>query len=198
MGKNTNDWLILGIFILVVGLVLAVYSISTYVEIKNLGEKIDFELVDDNHNMSSTDKYYKYLTFAEFLNQKLDKNKNLIIKSSSCTYVDFAQHNAIELYMLTSKSLEGDEDKQNVAAGNIRALNSKLDNYGTCAKTKQYKAELDTLLKEIEDAQNIKFYKEQQMNKFLSAPRTEETLKESQEPRLIGEEAGETEEIPQD
>lgn len=192
MGKNLNDWLALGIFILVVGLALAVYSIATYVEIKNLGEKVDFELVDGNNNMSSTEKYYKYLSFSEFLNQKLDKNKNLPVKNASCAYVDFAQHNAIELYMLTSKNFSRDEDKQNVSAGNIRALNSRLESYGTCSKTKQYREELDGLLKDIENSQSLRPYKDLPMSNFQKTSTEEELNSDAQEtPRLIG---GESEE----
>ena len=65
MEKSSNDWLMLGVFLLIVGLLLAVYSIATYTEIKSLGEKIDFELIDDNNSLSSSEKYYKYLTIAD-------------------------------------------------------------------------------------------------------------------------------------
>lgn len=64
--SNNNDLLMLGIMFLVIGGALGVYSISSYLELKNLGDKIDFELIDDNNQMSSTDKYYKYLSFADF------------------------------------------------------------------------------------------------------------------------------------
>lgn len=150
MDKNSNDWIILGVFLLVIGLILAVYSIATYTEIKSLGEKIDFELIDDNKSLSSSEKYYKYLTIADYLNQNISKNKNLPIKNSSCVYLDFAQHNAIELYTLTDTRLEADEYKLQTATENVKALRTLLDSYNTCPKSKLYKAELDKILTDSE------------------------------------------------
>ena len=146
MDKSSNDWLMLGIFLLAIGLILAAYSIATYTEIQSLGEKIDFELIDDNNSLSSSEKYYKYLTIADYLNQKINKNKNLPIKNSSCVYLDFAQHNAIELYTLTDTRLEADEYKQTTAKENVKALRTLLDSYNTCPKSKLYKAELYKIL----------------------------------------------------
>lgn len=153
--SNNNDLLMLGIMFLVIGGALGVYSISSYLELKNLGDKIDFELIDDNNQMSSTDKYYKYLSFADFLNQKLNKNKNIPIKNASCVYLDYAQHNAIELYRLTSRRMELDESKRSVAAGNVRGLVTMLDNYKTCNKTQSYKTELNNILDEIQKSENL-------------------------------------------
>ena len=153
--SNNNDLLMLGIMFLVIGGALGVYSISSYLELKNLGDKIDFELIDDNNQMSSTDKYYKYLSFADFLNQKLNKNKNIPIKYASCVYLDYAQHNAIELYRLTSRRMELDESKRSVAAGNVRGLVTMLDNYKTCNKTQSYKTELNNILDEIQKSENL-------------------------------------------
>ena len=149
--SNNNDLLMLGIMFLVIGGALGVYSISSYLELKNLGDKIDFELIDDNNQMSSTDKYYKYLSFADFLNQKLNQNKNIPIKNASCVYLDYAQHNAIELYRLTSRRMELDESKRSVAAGNVRGLVTMLDNY----KTQSYKTELNNILDEIQKSENL-------------------------------------------
>ncbi len=154
MDKSSNDWLMLGIFLLVIGFILAVYSIATYTEIKSLGEKIDFELIDDNNSLSSSEKYYKYLTIADYLNQKINKNKNLPIKNSSCVYLDFAQHNAIELYTLTDTRLEVDEYKRKTATENVKALRTLLDSYNTCQKSKLYKAELDKILTDSEKKKN--------------------------------------------
>lgn len=153
--SNNNDLLMLGIMFLVIGGALGVYSISSYLELKNLGDKIDFELIDDNNQMSSTDKYYKYLSFADFLNQKLNQNKNILIKNASCVYLDYAQHNAIELYRLTSRRMELDESKRSVAAGNVRGLVTMLDNYKTCNKTQSYKTELNNILDEIQKSENL-------------------------------------------
>lgn len=153
--SNNNDLLMLGIMFLVIGGALGVYSISSYLELKNLGDKIDFELIDDNNQMSSTDKYYKYLSFADFLNQKLNQNKNIPIKNASCVYLDYAQHNAIELYRLTSRRMELDESKRSVAAGNVRGLVTMLDNYKTCNKTQSYKTELNNILDEIQKSENL-------------------------------------------
>ena len=81
--KRTNSELImLGTGILLTGLILGGYSLSTYLEVKELEQKIDFELIDDNNELSSTEKYYKYIQIADYLNQKLDKNKNLAIKTT--------------------------------------------------------------------------------------------------------------------
>ena len=113
MNNNTNNELImLGSGILILGLVLGSYSFSTYLEVKELSQKIDFELIDDNNELSSSEKYYKYITIADFLNQKLNKNKNLAIKNSSCVYLDYAHHNAIELYRLTNRKLDMDDTKK--------------------------------------------------------------------------------------
>jgi len=164
MNKNLNDWLAFGIFLLIIGLILLVYSVCTYVEVKSLGEKVDFELIDDNADLSYSDKYYRYLSIADFLNQKLDKNKGLPIKNTSCIYLDYAQHNAIELYELTNKNATPDTSKQNTAAGNIRSLYSRLDNYNTCKKTPLYKSELQKLITEIEKKNNA----QEKMNDFLN------------------------------
>ena len=42
MDENNNDLLLLGLSILGMGLLLAGYSISAYLEVKHLNEKIDF------------------------------------------------------------------------------------------------------------------------------------------------------------
>ena len=74
MDNNTNnDMLLLGVSILIIGIMLGTYSFATYQETKNLEQKIDFEIIDDNNELTSEEKYYKYLSIADFLNQKLDK-----------------------------------------------------------------------------------------------------------------------------
>ncbi len=182
MDKNVNnDLLILGICILGLGLALAAYSISTYTEIKNLSQKVDFELVDGNIQLSSSDKYYKYLSFADFLNQKLEQNKNIPIKNASCAYLDFAQHNAIELYRLTSRKMDLDESKKNVAAGNVRALYNMLDNYRTCKQTNEYKTELNNILNEIQESESLQLNRQQRMNEFYNNYKDRYTKQAQQE-----------------
>lgn len=167
--SNNNELLTLGILFLVLGGALGAYSISSYMELKSLGDKVDFELIDDNNQMSSSDKYYKYLSIADFLNQKLNQNKNIPIKNASCVYLDYAQHNAIELYRLTSRRMELDDSKKNVAAGNVRSLSNMLDNYKTCNKTQSYKTELNNILDEIQKSEELNNDREMRMNKFMNS-----------------------------
>jgi len=165
--NNTNDMLILGIIILVAGIFVASYSFSTYSEIKSLGTKIDFEELDNNNEMPTSDKYYKYLSYADFLNQKLEKNKSILIKNASCVYLDYAQHNAKFLYLLTQK-LDSDESKRSVAAGNIRSLYNMLDNYKTCNQSAGYKTELQKIIDEIQNNNLNPPDTDYRMEKFLN------------------------------
>ena len=184
--SNNNDLLMLGIMFLVIGGALGVYSISSYVELKNLGDKVDFELIDDNNQMSSTDKYYKYLSIADFLNQKLNQNKNIPIKNASCVYLDYAQHNAIELYRLTSRRMELDDSKKSVAAGNVRGLVNMLDNYKTCNKTQTYKTELNNILDEIQKSENLNSNQDMRMNQFMDGyNRNVQTIPTETQPQTI-------------
>ncbi len=188
MENNSNNQLMLGVILLVIGLFVAIYSISSYSEIKSLGEKINFEDIDANIQLSTSDKYYKYLSNADFLNQKLNKNKDILIKNASCVYLDYAQHNAIELYNLTYKKMERDEARQSVAAGNVRALYNMLDNYKTCSKSAGYKTELQNLLDDIQNSNLTPSDADMRMEKFLNgydktiqqqglpAPETEQEL----------------------
>ena len=184
--SNNNDLLMLGIMFLVIGGALGVYSISSYLELKNLGDKIDFELIDDNNQMSSTDKYYKYLSFADFLNQKLNQNTNIPIKNASCVYLDYAQHNAIELYRLTSRRMELDESKRSVAAGNVRGLVTMLDNYKTCNKTQSYKTELNNILDEIQKSENLPTDSNIRINRTIDGySRDVQTIPSETQPQTI-------------
>lgn len=167
MDNNTNDMLLLGISILGIGLLLASYSIASYAEIQNLNKKIDFELIDNNNDMSYSDKYYKYLSIADFMDQKLTKNKDILIKNTSCIYLDYAQHNAIELYRLTRKRLDTEESQKNVAAGVVRKLYNMLDNYRTCKQTESYKSELNKILEDIQHEETRHINNEQRMRDFL-------------------------------
>lgn len=167
MEKSYNNWLALGVSILVMGILLMTYSLTTYKQTKTLADKIDFQEVDNNVQMSTSDKYFKYLSYADYLNDKLKKNKNLLFKNSTCNYVDYAQHNAISLYKLTYSGLQTDETRQNVAAGNIRSLLSMLDNYNTCKQTQSYKSELQNLLDDIQKTNHLHSQTQERMEAFM-------------------------------
>lgn len=152
---SNNKLLVIGICTIILGIGLFVYSINSYAQINSLSTKIDFEELDNNTRMPSSDKYYKYLSYAEILNQYLNKNKNLPIKNTSCAYLDYAQHNSISLYKLVYKGLQEDTSRREVAESNIQQLNDMLENYKTCPKTPQYKTELTNILDEIEKTKNI-------------------------------------------
>lgn len=178
--KTNNELIMLGTGILILGLALGSYSLSTYVETKELASKIDFELIDDNNELSSTEKYYKYISIADFLNQKLSKNKNLAIKTTSCVYLDYAQHNAIELYRLTNRKLDMDDTKKSVAAGNIRSLYNMLDNYTTCKKSLLYKSELQKILTDIQHEEKAAD-NEDRMNRFLNGDNDHQNIELEQQ-----------------
>lgn len=168
MNKNLNNLLLLGISFLIMGLLLLTYSISTYNEIKSLSVKIDFDELDNNNQMATSDKYFKYLSYADFLNGKLKKNKDLLIKNSSCVYLDYAEHNAMSLYKLSYNGLQTDESRKSVAAGNVRSLYNMLDNYGTCKQTPDYKSELKNVLDDIQKSETLYSESSDRMNSFVN------------------------------
>ena len=155
--KSYNGLLTLGIVSIIAGLALLIYCITSYSEIKLVTDKIDFDELDNNIHISTSDKYYKHLSIWDTLNQKLEKNKNLPIKNMSCGYLDYAQHNIKSLYKLIYKSANEDSSRRAVVEGNIKSLSDMYDNYKTCRKTALYKDELDKMLDEIENADDI-FY----------------------------------------
>ncbi len=165
--NNTNNLLFLGISILVIGLFLLSYSVTTYKEVESLANKIDFEELDNNNQMSSSDKYFKYLSISDYLNQILNKNKNLLMKNSACIYLDYAQHNAISLYKLTYSGVQTEETRKSVAAGNVRNLYTMLDNYKTCKQTETYKAELKNILDDIQKSDTLYSEREKRMESFM-------------------------------
>lgn len=176
MGKY-NDWIKLGIFFIIIGLGLSIYSINSYNDISSLKKQIDFDLIDDNIELSNTEKYYKYLSFADFLNQKLDKNKNLPIKNSSCIYLDYAEHNALEMYFITKKFINNETSRKDAAAGNIRTLYNKLPSYNTCKNAALYRQELEKIITEIETAEK---------SKTTNGDVIDKVLREYRERQLIG------------
>lgn len=171
MEENSNDLLLLGISILIIGILLASYSLSSYLEVKNLIDKIDFETLAHSTEMSTEDKYYEYLSINDFLEQKLEKNKNLPIKNTSCIYLDYAQQNVIELYNLTHKKLDSNDSRRNVTTGTIRKLYNTIGYYKTCKQAENYKKELDEILKDIQKSENLHIDYEQRMNEFLNTRR---------------------------
>ena len=164
----TNEMLMLGVGILIIGLILGVYSISTYVEVKNLSDKIDFELIDSNTKLTSSDKFYEYQNIAEFLTKKLEQNKSIPIKNTACVYLNYANKNAVLMYDIADKKLEADPGKKNTAASNIRTLYGLYDSYKGCKQSAQLKTELGQYLSDIENATNSEPQNNDRMNKFLN------------------------------
>lgn len=169
MNKNfaTNELLMFGTGVLIIGMILGYYSISTHKEVKMLEEKIDFEMVDNNIKLSTEGKYYKYAAYADFLTKKLDKNKNIPLKNTACIYLDYAQHNALKMYYLTNNTQFTDEAKKSYCASNIRTLYGLYDNYKTCKRESEYKSELDKIIKEIENSDKKNNENEERMTNFL-------------------------------
>jgi hypothetical protein len=165
--EKDNSLLFKGMILLGLGLILCGYSISSYLEVKTFAKTVDFELVDGNVELSSEEKYYKYLAFADYINQKLDKNKNLPIKNASCTYLNYAEHNMLEMYRLTTLKLD-DVSKKNTVSRTIRGLYDVIDNYSTCKAYPEYKAELKDLISEIDASANSNIDTEIRMQKFLN------------------------------
>lgn len=197
-----NDSLMLGIGILIIGLILAIYSISSYLEVKTLSEKIDFELIEGDMKTTSTDKYFEYQAIAEFLNKKLNKNKNIPLKNVSCVYLDYAEHNAILMYNLADKKLESDISKRSTAAGNIRDLHKILDNYKTCKQTAKIKQELENQISEIENASKQNSQRADRMTNFLNGYKENQNINnevsETQIPTDEGFNGATTKDIEQD
>jgi len=167
--KSYNGLLTLGIVSIIAGLALLIYCITSYSEIKLVTDKIDFDELDNNIHISTSDKYYKHLSIWDTLNQKLEKNKNLPVKNMSCAYLDYAQHNIKSLYKLIYKSANEDSSRRAVVEGNIKSLSDMYDNYKSCRKTALYKDELDKMLDEIENSDDI-FY-QGKMETFINGNR---------------------------
>jgi hypothetical protein len=157
----------LGIGILIIGLILGIYSVTTFVEVKNLSEKVDLELIDSDTKLTSTDKFYEYQSIAEFLNKKLNQNKGIPIKNTSCVYLDYAHQNAILMYNLADRRLDADPTKKNQAATNIRSLYKMYDNYKGCRQSAGLKEELSKYIADIDKSLNGSD-REERMNNFLN------------------------------
>ena len=149
MNKNYNNMLALGLFIVVCGIFMLVYSFSSHMEVKNLSNKIDFDSLENNNRMSTSDKYYKYLFYAETLESKLKKNSNLPFKNTSCVYLDYAQHNIVSMYKLIFNAADFEDERKGVTEEKIKNLEEILGKYTTCRQAAQYKTELENIQKEI-------------------------------------------------
>ena len=167
MEKNYNNMLILGLLIIVCGIFLLVYSFSTHMEIKNLSNKIDFDELDNNSRISTSDKYYKHLFYANLLEEKLKKNANIPFKNSSCVYLDYAYHNVTSLYKLIFNSADFADDRKDVTEDKINNLNEILDQYSTCEQAATYKTGLKNLQDEIEKSEEIYESSQQRMDNFM-------------------------------
>lgn len=196
MNNNSNNFLLIGVIILIIGLFLMSYSVSTYKEVQDLASKIDFEELDNNNMMSSSDKYFKYLSYSDFLNQNLKKNKDLLLKNASCVYLDYAQHNAISLYKLTYRGFHTEFTRKNVSAGNVRSLYNMLDNYKSCKQYSAYKSELEHILEDIQKSDALYSHREERMEAFLDGYNNKEITSQnldSQIPETVN-----LEDIPED
>lgn len=174
-----NETLMLGVGILIIGLILAVYSVSTYVEVKNLSEKVDLDLIDSNAKLTASDKYFEYLSISEFLMKKLKQNKNIPIKNTSCVYLNYAHENAILMYNIADKKLEYDTSKRSDAAANIRSLYKMYDNYKGCRQMAGLKEELEKYISDIENGNKDNSDSDERMNNFLNGYRDKKQAEES-------------------
>ena len=181
MNKNYNNLLFLGLFIVVIGIFLFVYSFSSYMEIKNLSQRIDFEDLDNNNYVPTNDRYYKYLSIGEFLNAKLEKNKNLPIKHTACVYLDYAQHNVLSEYRLIFNGSDIEDERKDVVEANIKSLNEMLDNYAYCKNAAVYKGELQNTLEKIEKSVDLYETAQQRMENFLNSGGEIERVSETPE-----------------
>lgn len=155
MIKSVNRMLVCGIILIVAGISLFIYSIMTYSEVRGLYNKIDFDDLDNNKQVSTSDKYYKHLSISEFLNAKLNQNKNLPIKNVSCVYLDYAQHNATSLYKLIYNGDRSDTSRRGVVEGNIKNLYDMLGFYASCKQSMEYKIELNNILDNIKKSNEL-------------------------------------------
>lgn len=164
--KSYNGLLILGISIILIGLALLIYCITSYSEVKLVTDKIDFDELDNNIHMSTSDKYYQHISIFDMLNQKLEKNKKLPIKNMSCAYLDYSQHNITSLYKLIFKNANEDVARRTVVEENIKSLMAMYDNYKQCKKASLYRDELKDMLDEVENSDDI--YYQGRMETFVN------------------------------
>ena len=168
MNKDYNKMLLLGLCVIIAGVFLFIYSFLSHMEVKKLSEKIDFEDLDNNNYVSTADRYYKHLSIAEFLNAKLEKNKKLPIKHTSCVYVDYAQHNVLSLYKLIYNNSALEDARKDVVEANIKSLNEMLNNYAACKNVSAYKTELQDTLDKIDKSSDLYEETQEKMDNFIN------------------------------
>lgn len=155
MNKSVNRLLILGIVTIICGISLFIYSLTSFAEIKGLENKINFDELDNNNQMPTAEKYYKHLSIADLLNQKLNENKNLIIKNTACAYLDYAHHNTVSLYKLIYNGDRSDISRREIVELNVRNLYNLLGNYANCKNAAEYKQGLGQILNDIQKSNDL-------------------------------------------
>ena len=110
MDTKSFQTILIGIGFVLIGVGLFIYSFFSHSEIQKLDTIIDLEGLRTNVGLGANEKYARYLSNADFLNKKISKNKSLVIKRTSCVYIDYAYYNAYDLYKLTG-SFSGNDEK---------------------------------------------------------------------------------------
>lgn len=167
MNKN-NRLLFVGSVVILAGVALFIYSITTYIETKKLYDKIDFETLENNYKMPTSDKYVKHLEIADYLNKELIKHKDLPIKNTTCVYLDYACHNAKAMYKLIFTGMRDNGERRQGVEDSIKALSERISDYKTCKKYSFYKSELQNLLDDIEKAQDLYVSTDIKLDTFLN------------------------------
>ena len=191
--NNANRMLYFGISVIVLGLMLFAYSLSSYNEVKGLYNKIDFDELENNAQIPTSEKYHKYLSISDFLNQALKKNKNLPIKNTSCVYLDYAQRNTLGLYKLIFKNSNEDYERKETTEKNIKFLYDILDNYRICPKSAEYKKELKNIIDELENYED--YSKSIDIEDFINnnTPQINENTEDLSEDEIYADSTQETE-----
>jgi hypothetical protein len=92
------------------------------------------------------------------------------------------------MYKLIFTGIRDDGERRTAVEDSIKSLDSMLDFYQSCKKTSQYKAELKTLLEEIDKAQDLYVSADIKMDTFLNGsgliepPAEEQPQAQTQQP----------------
>ena len=164
--KNYNGMIALGITATIIGIIMLMYSFVSYSEKKLLSDKIDFDSIDNNNQISTSEKYYKYSSILDILITKLEKNKNLPYKNMSCAYLDYAQHDIKSMYKIVYKGANDELSKRETVKKNIEKLSDIYKYYKNCKTTALYTQELENMLKESKNIGNV--LPNERMENFLN------------------------------
>ena len=156
MDNTGNKRLYLGLFITIVGLFLLLYSFLIAVEEQKLNKYVDLEYLVENTDMTSTEKYYKYLDITDYLSNYVKKNKDLPIKNLSCKYMDYYYETTIDFYDLVDKKFSTDVSKTEVASAQLQNCFNTLKDYSTCPNASKYKEDIEQYL--INDSKTEELY----------------------------------------